>query len=204
MKAKITGLYFLPPLAVARVGGSETPLDSFVWESDQSNYGSHRTVIRPRLSFEVLADGSLRPYQPTAIQFRDRGLLRPVAPFFELWVALSGEKQLVPLTSSLLTDCCGSLELGRIHHHSWKPESAAANRIGSLRLYRPRERCRQRLRAKAAAGVQSPQRRPGASGFKRPSNSAWAFSGDQANWPPGGEHGQRRSHPVQSAQGYEC
>src|SRR4029079_8832872 len=110
MKGEVENIYFLPPLAVARVGGSETPLDSFVWESDQSNYGSHRSVIRPRLSFEVVADGSLRPYQPTSIQFRDRGLLRPVAPFFELWVALTGEKEIVPLTSSLLEDLGGSLD----------------------------------------------------------------------------------------------
>jgi hypothetical protein len=102
-------IYFLPPLAIARVGGSETPLDSFVWQTDQTIHGVRSTVIRPQLSFEVLADGSLRPYQPNAIQFRDRGLLRPVAPFFELWVKLR-KRGCNPLTSALLERLGGSLD----------------------------------------------------------------------------------------------
>lgn len=105
----VQSVFFLPPLAIARIGGSDTPLDSFVWNSDPTIHGAHRTVIRPAVSLEVLTDGSLRPYLPGAIQFRDRGLLRPVAPFFELWVKLpDGNSE--PLTSTFLAQQDASLD----------------------------------------------------------------------------------------------
>jgi hypothetical protein len=106
---QIERIYFLPPLAIARVGGSDTPLDCFVWDSDRTIHGTHRTVIRPAVSLEVIPDGSLRPYLPSAIQFRDQGLLRPVAPFFELWATLSDGKS-QPLTSALLAECGASTD----------------------------------------------------------------------------------------------
>jgi hypothetical protein len=102
---KITSIYFLPPLAIARVGGSDTPLDCFVWDSDRTVYGSHRTIIKPELSLDVLTDGSLRPYLPNSIQFKDRGQLRPVAPFFELWAWIddgTDDGVRLPLTPTLL------------------------------------------------------------------------------------------------------
>ena len=105
----IESICFLPPLAIGRVGGGDTPLDSFVWDSDRTIYGAHRTIIRPAMSLEVLADGSLRPFLPNSIQFRDRGLLRPVAPFFELWVTLV-DGSFHPLTSTLLEQCGASLD----------------------------------------------------------------------------------------------
>jgi hypothetical protein len=101
---EITEVYFLPPLAIARLGASETPLDCFVWDTDKSIYGANRTVITPAVTLRVMADGSLRPFVPNAIQFRDGALLRPVAPFFELWATVrkgnACEEQ--PLTTSLL------------------------------------------------------------------------------------------------------
>jgi hypothetical protein len=81
---EIESICFRPPLAIGRVGGGDTPLDACAWDTDRTIHGAHRTIIRPAVSLEVLTDGSLRPYLPNAIQFRDRGLLRPVAPFFEL------------------------------------------------------------------------------------------------------------------------
>jgi hypothetical protein len=84
----VHNIFFKPPLAIARVGGSPTPLDAFVWDSDKSIHGANRTVIRPSVTLKVLADGSLRPYLPNVIQFRDGELLRPVAPFFELWATV--------------------------------------------------------------------------------------------------------------------
>ena len=101
MPDAVQRIFFLPPLAIARVGGSDTPLDSFAWDSDRTIHGAHRTVIVPAVSLQVQSDGSLLPYLPNAIQFRDHGLLRPVAPFFELWATLNNGK-CVPLTSTLL------------------------------------------------------------------------------------------------------
>jgi hypothetical protein len=78
-------LYFLPPLALARLGGSDTPLESFRWADDVTIEGGHRTVIEPAITLRVDADGAAFPYMPNAIEFRDAGELRAVAPFFELW-----------------------------------------------------------------------------------------------------------------------
>src|ERR1700754_941806 len=89
--SRIKYIYFQPPLAIARLGGSDKPLDNFVWDSDKSIHGGSRTVIRPTTSLRVIEDGSLRPYLPNVIQFRDENLLRPVAPFFELWAAVTSK-----------------------------------------------------------------------------------------------------------------
>lgn len=85
---RITGIFFRPPLAIARLGGAGTPMDSYVWREDPTMHGAARNVIDPAVSFEVLADGSLSPFVPSVIRFRDRGLLRPVAPFFEVWARI--------------------------------------------------------------------------------------------------------------------
>jgi len=103
----VHNVFFKPPLAIARVGGSSTPLDAFVWDSDTSIHGANRTVIRPDVTLKVLPDASLRPYLPNVIQFRDGDQLRPVAPFFELWATVErdgGPCQEEPLNLSLLQD----------------------------------------------------------------------------------------------------
>src|SRR5262245_16607628 len=101
----VHNVFFKPPLAIARVGGSSTPLDAFVWDSDTSIHGANRTVIRPDVTLKVLPDASLRPYLPNVIQFRDGDQLRPVAPFFELWATVErdgGPCQEEPLNLLLL------------------------------------------------------------------------------------------------------
>src|SRR5450432_2148632 len=100
--ATIDEIFFLPPMAVGRLGGSDVPLASFTWAEDPSLYGAGLTVIVPAISLEVLADGSLRPFLPANIQFRDGGLFRPVAPFFELWVRSGKTEQ--PLTLKWLQE----------------------------------------------------------------------------------------------------
>jgi hypothetical protein len=111
----IQEVFFLPPLAIARVGASETPMDSFVWDSDSTVHGANRTVIQPAVSLNVLPDGSLSPYWPRQLQFRDGPLLRPVAPFFELWITLQSagapDRPLTrPLTSALLRELGATLD----------------------------------------------------------------------------------------------
>jgi hypothetical protein len=103
---RITGILFRPPLAIARLGGADTPMDSYVWRADPTVHGAARTVIEPAVSFEVLPDGSVSPFVPSVIRFRDRGRLRPVAPFLELWARIqrgAGSEAEVPLTGELLT-----------------------------------------------------------------------------------------------------
>lgn len=105
--AEIQEIFFLPPMAIARLGGSATPLASFRWEEDPSLHGAGQTVILPEVSLAVQPDGSIRPFRPCVIQFRDGELFRPVAPFFELWVRTAeGE---APMTSEWLEQQSGSL-----------------------------------------------------------------------------------------------
>ena len=108
--SRIQQIFFLPPMATARLGGSDIPLDSFTWVEDPTLHGAGLTVIAPTTSLEVLQDGSVRPFLPTSIQFRDGAFLRPVAPFFELWAQLEGETDIKALTTALLEECGGSVD----------------------------------------------------------------------------------------------
>ncbi len=111
---RVLDVYFLPPLGIARIGGSDNPLESFSWQTDRTIHGAHRTVIRPEVTLAVGADGSLRPYLPKSIQFRDGNRLRPVAPFFELWATMEseadGSQYDCPLTLDLLERLGSSLD----------------------------------------------------------------------------------------------
>src|SRR5712671_872081 len=83
----LLNLYVLPPFAVARLGPSDTPVDGFDWVENPATHGAGRTVIRPAVSLRMLPDGSIQPYMPSVILFRDGPgqQIRPTAPFFELW-----------------------------------------------------------------------------------------------------------------------
>ena len=145
----IREIYFLPPLAIARLGGSETPLDCFVWDTDKSIHGGNRTAIEPAVSLRVMADGSLRPFMPNAIQFRDGDLLRPVAPFFELWATVEegGRCEASRSPCGLLKEFGVDLDSVEYTHNGCQPEGAATHPIGRLRLYRARDRVGRRSRA---------------------------------------------------------
>jgi hypothetical protein len=125
--ATIDEVFFRPPMAVARLGGSEIPLASFTWAEDPSLYGAGLTVIVPDISLEVLADGSLRPFLPANIQFRDGRLFRPVAPFFELWVR-SGKSE-KPLTLKWGQE--NRVELSDIQYTVAAANRKAARRAGA-------------------------------------------------------------------------
>jgi hypothetical protein len=105
MANQVLEMFFLPPLAIARVGGSDTPLESFRWVADRGVYAAHRTILEPAVTIVLDEDGTPLPYMPRAIRFRDGGKLRPVAPFFELWMRVQegrGEPADVPITLELL------------------------------------------------------------------------------------------------------
>ena len=103
--AELVGIYLLPPFAVARLGASDTPLEAFEWVEDETTHGGSKTVIKPAVSLEILGDASIRPYTPSTIRFRDgpEALIRPTAPFFELWARFDDGEALRPLTSTALT-----------------------------------------------------------------------------------------------------
>ena len=121
---KLLALFVLPPAAFGRLGGSSHPLDNYEWRTDPSIHGASQTVIEPATTLDVASDGSVVPFRPGVIRFRDGKDLRPVAPFFELWVRVlygpaddavvrgarkPGDEHELPLTAALLHDLGGSL-----------------------------------------------------------------------------------------------
>lgn len=105
----LVGLFFNPPMAVARVGASPTPVVAYSWETDASAHGGTRTVVVPAVSLEVLPDGAVRPFMPDELRFKDDdGSIRPVAPFFELWARLQrsedGGVEELPVNLALLAE----------------------------------------------------------------------------------------------------
>jgi Ferritin-like len=107
MVDQLLEIFFLPPMAIARLGSGSNPSDSFRWVESMLPEESRSTLIRPSISLDVEADGSVTPRLPEEIVFKDAAAsIRPVAPFFELWAKLqhgaSGAVEVVPLNLSLL------------------------------------------------------------------------------------------------------
>jgi hypothetical protein len=103
---KVVELFFLPPLAIARLGGSDIPLECFHWVANTGIRDADRTTIEPAMTLAMSSDGSLTPYLPQAIRFRDGDKLRPVAPFFELWARAQADDGAIterPVTLDLLS-----------------------------------------------------------------------------------------------------
>ena len=109
---QILDLFILPPNSVARLGGSSIPLESYFWGEDPTISGRAQTVIAPDVSFEIVSDGSLRPYVPSNIRFRDGALVRPVAPFLEVWARVQDGDTIreQPVTLALLDRVNASME----------------------------------------------------------------------------------------------
>jgi hypothetical protein len=147
---RILQVSFRPPLAFARLGGSATPLENFIWRNDPTIHGAAQNTVEPALSLRVADDGRLVPYVPTILQFRDGEHLRPVAPFLELWArvefsdgdlkedaahelgttptTVAGQPELVPLTSRLLRKAGG--DLGGVLYTVHLGNHKAARRTG--------------------------------------------------------------------------
>ena len=111
MARTILAIFVNPPIAIARLGGSNVPQDAYRWVKADNPRSDSNTVVDPWWTLEVLGDGSVEPYMPTSVRLRDGELIRPVAPFFEIW-ALTGEPgsprsrwHKEPLTPALLKKC---------------------------------------------------------------------------------------------------
>jgi hypothetical protein len=108
MTQTIQEIFVDPPIAIARLGGSSAPQDAYRWVESNNPRSDGNTVIAPWWTFEVLSDGTVDPRMPDSVRLRDGDLIRPVAPFFEIW-ALLGEPgsarsqwREAPLTPKLL------------------------------------------------------------------------------------------------------
>lgn len=81
----IERLVLYPPLAIARLGASDTPLDCFHWgPNDLRPRGTGQTTVRSAETIDVDANGNTAVRIPSEIAFRDQAGIRPVCPFFEL------------------------------------------------------------------------------------------------------------------------
>lgn len=101
-RPEIAAIRFRPPVVIARLGDSDSPLEAFSWAEDTRLFGSAQTLIEPRISLEVLPDGSVEPYLPGPIRFRDGRTIRPVCPFLELEAQVRGDDEFQPLTATLI------------------------------------------------------------------------------------------------------
>lgn len=81
----IQEVFLDPPLALARLGGSTVPQDAYKWVQATDPRSSGQTVIEPDWSLTVEADGTVTPIKPEVVRLRDGALIRPVAPFLEVW-----------------------------------------------------------------------------------------------------------------------
>ena len=137
----IEKLWIYPPLAHARLGSSEHPLENFVWgPNDESVRGTGKTTIVPAVTLDVDEEGNVSARLPKEIKFRDtdpdvvidgkkRERFRPACPFFEIhgsWT-INGEAGTGPITLKVLEQCgleakdvVWTIELGNLkpYHYS--------------------------------------------------------------------------------------
>lgn len=112
-KGRLVGIFFDPPMAIARVGRSKDPMPAYRWKLDETPHHGLQTMIEPALTLvpvSVHATG-YPPFRliaevPRSVAFKDRkGRVRPVAPFFELWARVQdpdGTVIRMPVTRAFL------------------------------------------------------------------------------------------------------
>jgi hypothetical protein len=109
MAEVIQQIFCDPPISIARLGGSSTPLDAYVWAEPANPRADGDTIIVPAWSLRVNVDGSFQAVMPESIIFRDGDAIRPVCPFVELhaWLGEPGSGpntwREAPLTPDLLS-----------------------------------------------------------------------------------------------------
>lgn len=121
----IRELRILPPLAIARFGAAPTPMDNYDALVVPERPLGHR-VLRPAETLEVdeATGGIRRSFLPARVSFKENGLVRPVAPFLEVW-ALTDDDVLTPLTPDLLAG-----EQASIGDVRWRVE------VANLKVFR--------------------------------------------------------------------
>jgi hypothetical protein len=130
---KLLELFFTPSMAIARLGSSPEPVDSFRWTKSTTHRNAVDTRVVPAVSLKVEADGSVRPHMPDKISFKDaNGAIRPVAPFFELWGRLQsadGKSYEVALSAARLQELGASI--GDLRYEITLANLKAARRTGN-------------------------------------------------------------------------
>lgn len=98
----ILELRILPPIAIGRLGSSETPLEAFDLEVSPTKPLDYRAIVPQETLAVDPATGAIRgSHVPREIKFKDGNQIRPVAPFLEVF-ARTADDVLEPLTVDLL------------------------------------------------------------------------------------------------------
>lgn len=97
----IKEIRLLPPLALARLGSSPEPLENY--ELETPDVVGPRAIV-PATSLRLDPAGNITAScSKGPVQFRDANhLIKPVAPFFEVFARVDGSDDWVPLTEELL------------------------------------------------------------------------------------------------------
>lgn len=133
----ILELRILPPLSVARLGASDTPLASYALDVNPEAPLGYRTIVPDEtLEVDIRSGEIIRAFMPPRIQFRDGDKIRPVAPFLEVF-ARTAEDVLEPLTVKLLAQ------------HDLKPEDLEWTvHLGCRKIERRTDDVNDRIEAK--------------------------------------------------------
>ena len=129
----IRELRILPPLAIARLGDADSPMDNYTVEVDPKDPLGYR-LLKPAPTFDVdEATGEIERVRtpPSPPEFKLGGKVRPVAPFFEAW-ALT-EEGLEQLSLDLLTRHGLALEDITWSVHGGRAIGMTGSRPGSVR-----------------------------------------------------------------------
>ena len=134
----IQAIFVTPGLAFSRLGGSSTPQCAYDWVDTRAPRSDGETTVAPTWTLAVQPDGSLQPFMPDAVAFRDGDLIRPVAPFYEIWARVgdAGSAPVnwrdAPLTPALLQ--ANGLTLAALQLTVTARNLKAARRAGNPQL----------------------------------------------------------------------
>ena len=134
----IQAIFVTPGLAFSRLGGSSTPQGAYDWVDTRAPRADGETTIAPNWTLAVQPDGSAQPFMPDSVAFRDGDLIRPVAPFYEVWARVGDAGSApttwrdVPLTPALLQ--ANGLALAALQLSVTARNLKAARRAGNPQL----------------------------------------------------------------------
>lgn len=99
----IRELRILPPLAIGRLGSAPEPLDNFTMLDNDAHPLDYRRIVPQETLIVDPKTGRISGSRtPQRITFKDRGRIRPVAPFLEVFARVDRSRTWQPLTLDVL------------------------------------------------------------------------------------------------------
>jgi hypothetical protein len=126
-----------PPMAIARLGGSTSPLQAYEWGQSLNPRTEGETVITPTWSLNVLQDDTVEAIMPTEISFKDGDLIKPMCPFFEVWAMVSEQANDDPATWEEQPLTTGLLQANGVTESALRLRLDAKNRKAARRADDP-------------------------------------------------------------------